>query len=245
MINKINEKEWVRSLSEVKEILDRGNIKYWLDEGTLLGAVRDSKFIFNDTDIDFGMVSNEAKKVIKKITEIEKRGYKVCVTDSSIYLSRDVVKIGIGFYRIENDKAWILFLKKNPKMNFILKYFDRIADRAHYRDFHRGLPALEMLLYKLMPKSLDYVVRKILFGICHIFGQRDYAMVLPKSTIEKFKIITFYGMQFAIPDLPQEYLRLIYGENWKIPNPDWKWSDVKAIDYSFFKNEERADYSLI
>ena len=39
------EKLSVKDLKEVKEVFDSLDIKFWLDWGTLLGAVRDGKII--------------------------------------------------------------------------------------------------------------------------------------------------------------------------------------------------------
>jgi len=52
----VDEAKWVETLKEIKHILDDVGVKYWLDFGTLLGAVRDGKFIPWDTDIDLGML---------------------------------------------------------------------------------------------------------------------------------------------------------------------------------------------
>ena len=37
----MDEEKWVENLKDIKDILDGAGVKYWLDLGTLLGAIRD------------------------------------------------------------------------------------------------------------------------------------------------------------------------------------------------------------
>lgn len=53
-----------QNLLEIKEILDRLNIKFWLSEGTLLGAVREKSFIPYDHDIDTRMLAKDWNPLI-------------------------------------------------------------------------------------------------------------------------------------------------------------------------------------
>jgi phosphorylcholine metabolism protein LicD len=54
----MNEELAVKNLKEVKEIFDRAGVKYWLDSGTLLGAMRDGKIIEWGHDIDLGAMED-------------------------------------------------------------------------------------------------------------------------------------------------------------------------------------------
>lgn len=57
------------------DILDSCNVNYWLDYGTLLGAIRNNDFIKGDGDIDLGIdIEEDISSVIHSFIE---KGFKV------------------------------------------------------------------------------------------------------------------------------------------------------------------------
>ena len=54
----------IKSLLQIKKILDKYDIEYWLDEGSLLGAVRDKRLIEWDKDIDLSVWYTTLPKII-------------------------------------------------------------------------------------------------------------------------------------------------------------------------------------
>ena len=65
----------IENLRDIKEIFDKHNIKFWLDWGTLLAAIRDGEIMGYDDDIDIGMMNDDFKKIYPILPEINKKGF--------------------------------------------------------------------------------------------------------------------------------------------------------------------------
>lgn len=64
-----------------------------------------------------------------------------------------------------------------------------------------------------------------------------YPVVLDARFFTKLKEVKFKGRTCYLPNPPEEYLKVKYGEDWRVPKPDFKyWSpiDHKAIKMDFF-----------
>ena len=108
-------KEAYNALKKIKQILEEEEIIFWLEFGTLLGAVRDNDFIKHDFDIDLGCLTIEKREVLKD--KLEKNGFK--------YLRKIIIQNGEKIceetYSYKN-KLNIDFFYFYPKENKIIFY---------------------------------------------------------------------------------------------------------------------------
>jgi len=58
------------------KLLDQTGIRYWMDQGTLLGVIRHKGIIPWDDDVDFGIMAEDEKKLESHFPKWEKLGYE-------------------------------------------------------------------------------------------------------------------------------------------------------------------------
>jgi hypothetical protein len=98
-------------LNEAKEILDPLGVKFFLRQGTCLGAVRDQAFIPWDDDLDLGCViglNGFTEEMIDPILDaFREHGYYVSVGNNDHWVAAEMIKsslrIDLTFFRIVND----------------------------------------------------------------------------------------------------------------------------------------------
>lgn len=124
-------------LCEVKDVLDKAGIEFWVDFGTLLGFYRQGDFLETDPDIDIGVKREYQDKVISIASELSKIGKVVTRVDvgepGTNYLAgykiyRDDLWLDIAFFW-ECDGKYVLPISEHPKvMTFDKRFYDDLVD---------------------------------------------------------------------------------------------------------------------
>lgn len=230
-------------LREFDRICRKYNIEYWLDSGTLLGAVRHKGFIPWDDDIDVCI----AKKDEKKLCEVLKKELPYY-----LFLTNEPVKKGeekLKFYKIRDRYSssyetleeerqtgiWIdIFIMNEIKSNKLISYLIKNCPTN---------------IENKEDKNIKKYVRKLLFCILKLFKIKDksdfkkkYYCKLTKKCVNKDSLIymegemcwqtynkewvyplrelEFEGYKFLVPNEYDKYLRSYYGNYMKLPPLD-------------------------
>ena len=101
-------------LLEVKEVMDRLGVQFFLRQGTCLGAIRDHAFIPWDDDLDLGVilgVNGFAEQSIEPLLgAFRESGYYVRSgsSDSLIYatLLKDNIRVDVLFHRVIDEQIY-------------------------------------------------------------------------------------------------------------------------------------------
>jgi len=228
------EELFIKRFRELKEILDKCGVKYWLDWGTLLGAVRDGKIIEWDHDIDLGTMDESWEKITPVFPELEKKFHVQFEPRKHIFLDWvEFFQNKFDFYRIE---IWLYKLKGKHVLTTVSEPFlisrslKILCDLLSFGEVGYVRPKFEPLvrvlkhnLSLLPPKS-----RKPLFNALQRVAPKRTCgklkrIVIPKHYFEKLGTIKFYGMTFNVPSDVEGYLEFHYGKDWKTPRREWDW----------------------
>ncbi|PKP62183.1 hypothetical protein CVT91_00255 [Candidatus Atribacteria bacterium HGW-Atribacteria-1] len=226
----------IEYLRQLKEVLEKYNVDFWLDCGTLLGAVREDKFLSWEKDIDLGAWADNITDIVKvKICkELSKKGFTVFMPQGYInYISikkgkgESVILLDINIYSINKDEA--LQKRLLPK-NVIGKYliiFLKIVLIPEYYEINfkskitTSIRSILGIVSSILPSYSREKIGGFIEKIYKGFVCEDQSWVVPSKYFTNLLTRNFYGMDFKVPAFTEEYLIYRYGENWRIPKKEW------------------------
>jgi len=226
-MNKHNGLNGLRELLlNVKEVLDIYKVHYWLNDGTLLGAVRDKGFLPWEHDIDLGMwvddISTEKKEHIANV--LRSYEYRVLLfPDMYMTVTAGNVYLDMEFYGRKDGMAvlpqWLPVNKAGKYLGYIRTilmapgYYR--ADKSESVMKHYALNISNGIATMLPKKAAIGIVERLYRKV----GHKEWT--IPAHYFENFDVIEFQGMFFSIPANPERYLAFRYGKDWRTPNPKW------------------------
>jgi len=155
-------KESLIMLRDVKAVLDEGGVRYWLDLGSLLGAVRDGRTIPWDDDFDLSMLDPDITERNDLWEKLRSKGYEVLVdfrVDASDHVKIMNLGGGIGNCRVDLHKLCI----KNGEVEFLggAKY-TRIGEFFRRLNFASNFSIPRLYSKKPVHTTLGAICRSIL-----------------------------------------------------------------------------------
>jgi len=226
-------------LEEIDKICKRHHIEYWLDGGSLLGAVRHGGFIPWDDDIDIAMRLEDEKRfeevALKELPEWlflqtpqTDPGSKEPITkirdNNSLYIeqgddfTRPYVKgIFVDIFPFVDypniPRKWIKKLTKGiSKSKSILHHQHGYSLRSFAEFFYFGA---QYYLYNALWKFVGLFGKKTRCSDVPYLNGRGISF--DKKAIQPLGTIQFEGKDFPAPCDPDSYLKDLYGDYMAIP----------------------------
>lgn len=138
-----------KKLITVKKLLEKNNIKYWLDYGTLLSIVRDGELLKWETDFDIGIYDSDLPRLLSLQEEFKKLGYIIDYIpgrDNFQLFSKDGIMIDFSIYHLIDNKSIRYFHYHKHNL------FGRLLDVIIRRMFR----LYEKYGCQLLTSSVDY-----------------------------------------------------------------------------------------
>lgn len=218
---RIKQRACLALLVRFDELAKKHNIEYWLEGGTLLGAVRHGGFIPWDDDIDISVRREEYERLIPILKEeftdggFHIRGIgitKLLYKNSTSAV--DIFPMDEGYDKKYPNSSRVRFLgKKLPKLrrkfskesgscagnsSCLAKIRDKLYDPKNRKDGHNNF-----LFYGI---ESECCVRK-----------SESRIIYNHDAVFPLKEIYFEGYKFPAVNNPNYYLETMYGDYWSYP----------------------------
>ena len=208
-------------LKELDYVCKQSGLKYWLDSGTLIGALRHKGFIPWDDDIDVGMMREDYKKVEEAFLKYSR--------NSDIYAENTYLGRGQSLIKIKHKKCKYVFVDVFPYdfLNKILSEKERIDLTKSMREQRKlwnknsSLSDCEKVNNAVQEYYASLISDEKIENSDIIYGQ-EYSYNAPiwvhsYSEFFPLKEISFEGFSAMCINCPEEHIIADYGDYMSYP----------------------------
>lgn len=220
----------LKILLAVDEFCRKHNIRYWISDGTALGAARHGDFIPWDDDIDISMLRSDYDKMIAIFNERNTTPdlkLELYSANRGIY---NMVKIrhtqipdlwvDIFPYDLysEKIKTWDERIKLTAQANKLLtKNKKRYKKGSSVSEFHQYYKDLYTLFLNGKTSAPEKDCPDLVYGF-EYFNITKYSLLIPYEFIFPLKEIKFCNHKFFCPNNLDAYLTNFYGDYMTYPS---------------------------
>jgi len=213
----------VGDLKEIKDIFDKCGVDFWLEYGTLLGAVRDGELIPWDTDIDLGTWDKNFSKLRSLSKEFYDKGYDTYFSFHTNFLvvKKERLSVDVVFWRLNGDEAIapLCFLGDQFGLVLFNLILGLLSEGYTRKDKIKGFL---LKVFHVLPQNLRLHFAIIIQEIAKATRRFSGVVVMPVKYFTQLSEIELGGIKFNVPADTEEYLFYCYGEGWEFPDKDWK-----------------------
>jgi len=227
------------ALGEVCGLLAQAGITYWLDGGTLLGAVRTGEFIPWDDDADICVLREDLPTVLRMLRTGLSPAYRLNTEpgptvnatieilavrgefESEIAARMQPVSVDITAVDRAAGAGWVRALTLRPTRELVWRHDPRVPRPA------AGVRALVARGIRALPAAVLIGVLRAARWVNRAWpGPRffTYALdtaatrpVYPGEAVLPVSTVTFCGREFCGPGDPHRYLQALYGPGYMTP----------------------------
>ncbi len=212
-------------------ILQNMRITAWLDQGSLLGIIREGRFLPWDSDIDLGIWDKDIRgREDEFFNEMSSKG-RVTVRQNFIFIhsqSKGLYKsISIARYHRCGEKA-VKYMQKFYNSKILKALIVPIGGWVTKEPGFKLCAVSKNLGSNNIShnrKILNMTGKFLLFMRSKILDllSKDIRNEVDASFFDNLKPIKIMDIEVHIPVESEKYLELKYGKEWKIPDKNWIW----------------------
>ena len=223
----------------VADICDKNDIDYWLDGGSLLGAVRHGGFIPWDDDIDIAMLKEDAERFVKIAPSVLPDGLFL-QTPGTDKIDVPIIKIrDLNSFFIERGDDIMTDYAKGIYIDiFPFEAYPSVSSKC-VKMFARGMSVAAGVIGQKRKITFGNIVENVYFRfkylslklawralmklkstdryIGNVSPTNGYGIAHLKGSVFPLSTVEFEGLTFKAPHNPNAYLTDLYGDYMKLP----------------------------